>query len=760
MKKILISFLIFISYSSFSQDFNNYIPVKASDKIPQDFISLSSDIYEKERQDISLKEKRFVKKAKDEFFLESSFGLHQMLYSGKIIFNDPLTKYVEKVANEVFKSESGLNQKIQVFVMKSSEVNAFATNNGMIFITMGLLAQLENEAQLAFILSHEFTHYKKKHVMTGYVETKKIKLGKTDYRNMSIDSKVKAKFKFSKDQETEADIDGLEMYLKTNYSLKVLSGVFDVLEYEYLPFDDIPFDKNFFNTKHLKIPNSYFLENVREISAPNEDDDADVKSTHPSIFKRRNYISDKIKNFDSKNRVNYIISEADFKNVRKVARYELSQLYLYDQHYLKAIYNSYLLLKENPTSIYLKKNIAKSMYTLAKYKNISKYDNLDYAPFDSIEGSSQNVYHLFEKLNSSELSTITIKYLSDLNKLYPQDIEIKYLKNDLIEDAIINDAIKKSDFSVTPKEIKVVELNKEKEIIDTTKVLSKYEKIKKSQKTQKVQQSIDSTLSFTFFALVDEMSDPEFLSLIDKAIDNKSKNDLSNLSYKEKNERRYLELKLNNANQSRIRKHGESLGIDKVVFINPHYRKLDFTIENKEQHLEGEEAQLVLNDEIKELAPKAGLQIEMIDDIGLTVADVDKFNDFGYLNLWFEERYTHIENDIKIVNLDKTNVDYLINKYKTKYFCWTGFIGEREKKQFKAGYILGSIFLYPLIPVFVYLGAKPEYQTYYYSIVYDIETGKAVYSKVLSMDFKDSDGLRRAHLYDMFYQMKQSKISK
>ena len=205
MKNVLNFFLLIITCSTYAQDFNNYKTVQCEGNIPQEMVTLSSDLYEKERKLISSKEKRFDKKAKDEFYLNSSFELHDMLYNGTILFNDPLTKYVQKVADVVFKSKQNLQKNIQIFVIKSPAVNAFATNNGMIFVTMGLLAQIESEAQLAFILSHEFTHYEKKHVVNSYVETKKIKKGKKDYRSLNIEDKINAKYKFNKEQEIEAE---------------------------------------------------------------------------------------------------------------------------------------------------------------------------------------------------------------------------------------------------------------------------------------------------------------------------------------------------------------------------------------------------------------------------------------------------------------------------------------------------------------------------------------------------------------------------
>ncbi|QKF81321.1 M48 family metalloprotease [Halarcobacter ebronensis] len=57
------------------------------------------------------------------------------------------------------KSEINFNVK----VIKSPTLNAFALPNGNIYIHSGILAKLENEAQLALLLGHEMTHIIYKH---------------------------------------------------------------------------------------------------------------------------------------------------------------------------------------------------------------------------------------------------------------------------------------------------------------------------------------------------------------------------------------------------------------------------------------------------------------------------------------------------------------------------------------------------------------------------------------------------------------------
>jgi predicted Zn-dependent protease len=47
--------------------------------------------------------------------------------------------------------------------LRDSSPNAFALPNGSIYINTGLLALLEDEAQLAGVLAHEVTHVSRRH---------------------------------------------------------------------------------------------------------------------------------------------------------------------------------------------------------------------------------------------------------------------------------------------------------------------------------------------------------------------------------------------------------------------------------------------------------------------------------------------------------------------------------------------------------------------------------------------------------------------
>ncbi|MCH8905074.1 MAG: M48 family metallopeptidase, partial [Bacteroidetes bacterium] len=401
--KILISFfaltLCFAFGRLMGQELEDYQPIRSQGEIPEEFRTLSADKFEEQASEIGQEDNRKTRKSKEKFLLSSNYFIDQMLLSGKVLFNDPVGEYVNEVADLVLKDDPELRDKISIFMIKSPIVNAITTNNGIIFVTMGLIAQLENEAQLAYILSHEFVHFRNDHVMDSYLEQEKIGKGKGAYRQTSLEEKVLATFNYSKDLEFEADEEGLELYLNTNYSLEEIDGVFDVLQYSYLPFDEVEFEKSYFESSDLIFPEDYFLEEVNEIAM--DDDYDDTKSTHPNIRRRRKKLDKITRDESNEGRVEYTLPESKFAKVQTIARFELSRLYLINRDYAKSIYNSFLLLKIHPENKYLRTTIARSLYGLSKYKNDGSFRRV-HERSKNIEGNIHQLYYFINELEGDE----------------------------------------------------------------------------------------------------------------------------------------------------------------------------------------------------------------------------------------------------------------------------------------------------------------------------------------------------------------------
>jgi predicted Zn-dependent protease len=72
--------------------------------------------------------------------------------------NATLQQYVNEVGQRLAKASHRPNLEYHFLVVDSPEVNAFALPGGYIYITRGIIAYLNSEAELAAVLGHEIGH--------------------------------------------------------------------------------------------------------------------------------------------------------------------------------------------------------------------------------------------------------------------------------------------------------------------------------------------------------------------------------------------------------------------------------------------------------------------------------------------------------------------------------------------------------------------------------------------------------------------------
>ncbi|RYY16552.1 MAG: hypothetical protein EOO36_10995, partial [Cytophagaceae bacterium] len=80
-----------------------------------------------------------------------------------------LDPYVQRVFGQITAANPQL-PPVQLVLSRSPEPNAHAMGNGAVTLNVGLLARLENESQLAFILCHELAHVQARHLDNGLRE--------------------------------------------------------------------------------------------------------------------------------------------------------------------------------------------------------------------------------------------------------------------------------------------------------------------------------------------------------------------------------------------------------------------------------------------------------------------------------------------------------------------------------------------------------------------------------------------------------------
>jgi beta-barrel assembly-enhancing protease len=80
--------------------------------------------------------------------------------SGQVYEDQKLKHYLQSIMDRLYPQFKG---RMRVHILKAPVLNAFAMPNGSIYVNLGLIASLENEAQLATVLAHEGIHFVNKH---------------------------------------------------------------------------------------------------------------------------------------------------------------------------------------------------------------------------------------------------------------------------------------------------------------------------------------------------------------------------------------------------------------------------------------------------------------------------------------------------------------------------------------------------------------------------------------------------------------------
>ena len=130
------------------------------------------------------------------------------------------------------------NIKWEFTTLDSDVINAFSLPGGKIFITRGLLSKFHDEAQVAGVLGHEIGHVTAKHVDERISQATVVQTGAqlggqlSQSQIASLGLQLFGQgylLKFSRQQESEADSQGLKYMTRAGYSPQGMVEVLQVL---------------------------------------------------------------------------------------------------------------------------------------------------------------------------------------------------------------------------------------------------------------------------------------------------------------------------------------------------------------------------------------------------------------------------------------------------------------------------------------------------------------------------------------------------
>lgn len=737
MKKIhsfLILFITSLSIQVTAQiDFNNYTTILSKGTIPVDF---TKQTFQKLEEDLK-KGREELTQNQERIFLEgTNYAIDEILHSGFVIYGDDLTNYISEIADKLLVKDPTLRSKLRFYTIKSNSANAFSTDQGIVFFTTGLISQLTSEAQLAYILAHEISHYTEKHVVETFDWTT------TSYRR---DERIERLSQYSKDKEFEADKIGVKLYYDAGYSADEIFSTFDVLMYSYLPFDEVEFPIDYFSSEKLYIPKTLFPTKKYPIKAVEDYDDE--FSSHPNIKKRKEAVEKEIASFTNWGSITNHLGNERFEYVRTIARFESVRSDILNAQYGDALYSIFLLEKEYPNSMYLKRMKAQVWMNLMLFKSENK-SSRTVDKTSEYEGESAALHFFLKKMNKDGLTTVALRQVYDLHQQYPNDDELNAIYKKFVTDLSANENFKLGNFSkkrfsdAANDFIKAKNDTLKVEVVDTvsTQKSSKYDKIK-NKKNIDNPVSFDST-KYYLYGLSDIIADSTFTSLYS------AKRSIFQEKKKQEDEYNALSRQERKAYNKKKEQTDFNLGLNEIIVVEPmvySYKR------GRVNNVKSEKLEQDFSEAIENSAKTVGISTYPIDSRTLETKGTQGYNERSILFCMLDQLSE--EEDLTVFPVDYQLLKSIQNDYGTSKVMFS-LVEHQYSPNISVGSVLSSLIIYPVLLIYVPVGILSGNNTEMNVLILDLEKGEI--ENGLSYYFKDSPKKLQlgAHMYDIFTKLK------
>lgn len=158
---------------------------------------------------------------------------------GGLYDNAALAAYVNQVGQRVAATAERTDLRFTFRVLNTPIANALASPGGYVYVTRGLLALVDNEAELAAVLGHEIGHIEARHHAQAYSRQALAQLGlgllagATGQPALVQGTQILAVGflrSFSRQEELEADTLGVRYTARAGYAPRAIAGFLQTME--------------------------------------------------------------------------------------------------------------------------------------------------------------------------------------------------------------------------------------------------------------------------------------------------------------------------------------------------------------------------------------------------------------------------------------------------------------------------------------------------------------------------------------------------
>ena len=692
-------------------DLHHFRGLVSQGPMPADLSMGLMELYKHDKQRVKdYTNKVFIDRDK---VLESSYYIKRMLASGRIVYGDPVSQLASRIADTLLKDYPTLRGELRFYTVKSPAVNAFATGQGMVFICTGLISHLHNEAELAYVLSHEIVHYVNKHTL-------EVLTRKRDYSN-DIEAETKELRDFikfhnrSREMETEADNDGLKrFFLPSPYNDRAVSTLFDVLQYSQIPYISRALDTAYFNTPYFRLPSAYYKDSLDEVSV--SDDDNDSLSTHPNIKKRRQQTAETMG--EQHGGVDFLmITEEDFAQLQRLTREEdIRQMLIYGD-YVNAFYHSYALLEGDPDNEFLAQSLCAALYGLSKFKSYAN-TRLRMDNYSTKQGEIQQCYHLFGKITPQYTAIVAAHKLYEYRQQYPANAQIAAMSDDLFVDLAKRYGLTAADFSKEYSRDSVAQQTESGN-------MSRLERLR-AQQSSEVKSSTNNPVRYAFTDLM-------------------------------KNDSQFEQYLTAHVVYDSTERAPQSLKKSKQLVFSPMYIVYDSKREITNIRETNKLEERLYND-IRAAARRQKIEsVDFTDHHLQEMTTAAQYNEWTTVTEWMTEVDQFAGQFDKVATMQPLMTP-IAKRYNASSVNTSVVVNlEQLEVQRSAKMLLYGVWIPPIWPALLNYYLQGSENTYVQSSQYDAFTGQLLGQKSHFVTIEDERGVVRGNLYDMYHNLGSKK---
>lgn len=352
------------------------------------------------------------------------------LEGGSYVFDKRFNEVVDSIVELLCRANKEIPADMKFYISRNISLNALCMGDKTFIINMGAFYYLNNEHQLAGILSHEIAHLMLEHglqlMQANYkvekIDTKanlsRIKSGKYNKGSKALESYkalLYANKNLNRHHEEEADSLGFVLYRKAGFapyeyinsyklamqydSIKPMGLVKDTYR-KMFDLQDMPFQESWFTAENFK---------VYDYSKYKDKFDKDSLRSHPDPEIRIKKLQHHFK--ELKDSVASMAASSNFLQVKEIAKYEQIPSLIITEHYGLGIYICLLRLQEDPGNAYYRSllgNLFNKIYEARKTYLLNRY--LERVNPEEQSESYQQFLNFIWNLNMKEIKSIADFY--------------------------------------------------------------------------------------------------------------------------------------------------------------------------------------------------------------------------------------------------------------------------------------------------------------------------------------------------------------